>query len=156
MSPEELRRLRELDADILNFAYHEQYDAMEQATEELLALASELHQKYGSLPMLLATRASHVHSESEREALLRETYTRAESAGDVEYRAWAAISLASHYVDGMRDMTEGELWVSRAEACTQACGDERVAETIERLRGILNARRRRADIRGSQGRRTRS
>jgi hypothetical protein len=156
VSASDWARVRELLADIVNYAYHDQYEASDQASQELLALASELEAKYGPLPALLAIRADHVVSLEARESLLHDTYRQAELRKDAAYQAWAVVSLASHYVDVVPDLTKAEHWVSVAEAQSRLFGDPRFDEDVDRLRGILTARQRRAMAQESRGRRTRS
>ncbi len=139
----------------MNFSYHDQYEASDQATHELVALASELEAKYGPLPALLAIRADYVGSLEERESLLHDTYREAEVRRDGGYKLWAAASLASHYVDAISDLIKAEHWVSLAEAQSRIVDDPRLHEDVDRLRGILTARQRRAMAQGSRGRRTR-
>jgi hypothetical protein len=143
-------------ADIVNFSYHDQYEATDRATNELLVLATELEAKYGPLPALLAIRADYVGSLEARESLLHDTYRQAELRNDAAYQAWAAVSLASHYVDVVPDVRKAEHWVSVAEVQSRLAGDPRLDEDVDRLRGILTARQRRAMVQGSRGRRTRS
>jgi hypothetical protein len=152
----EWARVRELQAEIVNFAYHDQYEASGQASYDLVALAAELEAKYGPLPALLAIRADHVTSLDARESLLHETYRQAECRNDAAYQAWAAVSLASHYVDVVPDMRKAEHWASVAEVQSLRLGDPRLDEDIDRLRGVLTARQRRAMVQGPRGRRTRS
>ena len=116
VSPSDWARVCQLQADIVNFAYHDQDEASENAAQELVALATELEAEYGPLPALLAIRADHVRSVEARESLLHDTYREAESRKDAGYQAWASVSLASHYVDVVSDLTKAEEWLSVAEA----------------------------------------
>jgi len=141
-------------ADIVNCSYHEQYEATDRAINELLGLAAELETKYGPLPALLAIRADHVGSIDERESLLHDTYRQADLRNDAAYQAWAAVSLASHYVDVVPDVRKAEHWVSVAEVQSRLLGDPLLEDDVDRLRGILTARQRRTMVRGVRGRPT--
>jgi hypothetical protein len=143
LSHDERARIRQLLADIVNSAYDEQYEASAHAARELVALAVELEHKHGPLPALLAIRADHVESTSERESLLHATYRLAKVAEDAGHEAWAALCLASYYVDAVPNATEAERWLSIAEERPGAFSDERVADDLARLRRIVQARRRR-------------
>jgi hypothetical protein len=140
ISAEDRSRIKALTAEIVNLAYHERYDASAQAAQHLVALTVDLEAKYGLLPTLLALRADYVTSSSEREGLLHAAYEEAGRRGDSGDQAWIAYSLASHYVDAMRDDTQGSLWLSLAEERVDMVADELAADDLARLRGILNAR----------------
>ena len=140
-SEEEWAQIRVIQADIVNLAYHERYEASVAAGEELVALMVSLRQKYGRLAALLAIHAEHVNCSSDREVLLHDTYRCARATGAAAYEAWAAQSLAWHYVNAAPALTEAERWLSVAESLSGGPTDERVLEDLAHLRGILRSRR---------------
>lgn len=155
LSQEERARIRQLSADIVNLAYFERYEASAEAARELVMLAEELQQKYGPRLELLVVRAEHVLSTPERESLLREIYWQAKARGDVPYEGWAAHSLASHYVDAAWNLPEAERWLAITQELLGESDDEYVTDDLDRLGGILRARRMRGLTPGRKGGRRR-
>jgi hypothetical protein len=143
ISDEDCRRVTNLRCEIVNFAYHENYEASDLAARELVELVAGLEAKYGPLPSLLAIRAEYATSSGEQARLLHAAYEEAERRGDFAGQAWAAHSLASHYVEGVEDEGQASLWLSRAEAHAELLTDELAGDELARLRSILVARQRR-------------
>jgi hypothetical protein len=154
--------VRQLEADVVNFAYDERYEDSCHAADELVALAGDLLEAYGPNLKLLAIRTQHAASEVDRVDGALAVYKQAQAAGDSSYRAWAAHILASHYLDRRSDEVEGERWLFMAEEQARACGDDLFDDELDRLRGAFEARRRRRTSQtghrasGRRGRRTRS
>src|SRR5215471_9191702 len=115
ISTQDWDRVHELALEVVN-ASGEGDDAMsDSATLRLRELLDELQEKYGPLPSLLATRADYVDAPEERDYWLTAAYEQAEKRRDVKNLVWIAASLATLYVDDLRDPAQGGRWLSRLE-----------------------------------------
>jgi hypothetical protein len=111
ISGEDWSDVHELAVQIVNHSAAEDHTAEARARKSLIAFLDRLDQKYGKRPSLLATRADYVESPSERERLLLRAFSEAERIKDSENRLLVAESLASLYLEELRNLDEGAKWL---------------------------------------------
>jgi hypothetical protein len=111
ITTEDWNEVHELAVEIVNHSAAEDHMAEARARASLMALLDRLDQKYGKRPSLLATRADYVESPTERERLLLSAFSEAERIKDSGNRMLVAESLASLYLEELRNLDEGARWL---------------------------------------------
>ena len=111
ISTEDWNDVHELAVKIVNHCFAENHTAEARARASLMALLDRLDRKYGQRPSLLATRADYVESADECERLLLMAFSEAERINDAENRMLVAHSLASLYIEELRQLDEGAKWL---------------------------------------------
>jgi hypothetical protein len=126
-----------LTAMIVNLSVGGDEGGAADARLRLLRLLSELEEKYGPKPSLLATRADYVDSLDEKENWLQRAYTLAHQLGDVMNMVWVASSLASFYIEEAADTDKGAEWLSLTREHLAVAPDESEWDEVARLEALL-------------------
>jgi hypothetical protein len=137
IATEDWDEVHELAVDIVNASAVEDAPTGRVALKRLMELLDRLQRKYGPLPSLLATRGDYLTNPSEREYWLEAAHEQALLRQDAKNLVWIASSLASLYVEVVRDSRRGHEWVNRLEEYLQRSPDESEAEDLIRLRTAL-------------------
>jgi hypothetical protein len=141
VSAEDWERVHLLALDVANLSTEQDEAASDEAAGRLRELLDDLQEKYGPLPSLLATRADYVDEPEGREYWLLAAYSEAEKRGDLKNRVLIASSLASYYIDEV-DGSAGTKWLDALSSDLDAFPMEYEGSELERLRGVLERRRR--------------
>lgn len=140
ISTEDWDRVHELALEVVNASGEGEEAASAAAVVRLRELLDDLQERYGPLPSLLATRADYIHdAPEEREYWLTAAYEQAQKRCDVKNLVWIAASLATLYVDDLRDPTRGAQWLTLLEEHVRVSHDDSEAKEAVRLRAILES-----------------
>jgi len=138
ISTEDWDRVHELALEVVNASGEGDEAASAAAAVRLRELLDDLQERDGPLPSLLATRADYIHdAPEEREYWLTAAYEQAQKRADLKNLVWIAASLATLYVDDLRDPTRGVQWLTLLEEHLRVSHDDSEAEEAVRLRAIL-------------------
>ncbi len=130
-------RVHQLAVDIVNASSVDDSAAGARLTQELLAVLDDLEERYGPLPSILATRADYLEDPRQQEQVLLEAYRLAHSRQDKRNLVWVASSLATLYVETIRDHTQARQWVDALAIHLRAFPDEWEAKEHDRLENLL-------------------
>ena len=109
----------------------------------LLDYLSQLEERYGRLPSILAARAdlggdTHAH---DRESLLVESFALYETTSDHQGMLYTAHSLAEFYVDDLWHREKAAFWIGRLENLLINSDESWLREEPLRLRNELHSAR---------------
>jgi hypothetical protein len=107
------------------------------ATALLLRHLDQLELSYGRLPSILATRADYVGDKCESIRLLHSAWRAARNRSDKCNLTHIASSLAELYIETLRDLRRGRIWVSRLQAALVEHWDEDECRTLGGLRKLM-------------------
>jgi hypothetical protein len=139
ISTEDWDQVHELAVDIVNASAADDGSAGRVALKRLLEVLDRLQRKYGPLPSLLATRGDYLADPAEREYWLEAAHEQALLRQDDKNLVWIASSLASLYVEDLRDARLGREWVDKLETYLRRTPNESEAEELARLRTALES-----------------
>jgi hypothetical protein len=139
VSTKDWDQVHELAVEIVNASAVEDETAGKVAYRRLMELLDQLQMKYGPLPSLLATRGDYAQDPSEREYWLEAAHEQALRREDGKNLVWIASSLASLYIEDLRDARLGREWIIRLAEYLQRSPDESEAEDLARLRGQVES-----------------
>ncbi len=105
---------------------------------------SELENKYGRLPSILAARADFTRGAVGNEALLLEAFEIAERSSDPQAMLHIAHSLTELYVEDAWDRSKAAFWLRRFEALLSKDPDAFLDEELQQLRNAYQSASRRA------------
>lgn len=144
ISTEDWDVVHELTVDLVNA---EEGEDEEQCRHRLLEYLDELEDKYGPRPSILATRADFIVDDMPgRLDLFNRAYALAAEAGDARNQLQVASSLAELYIEELRDIDAGSIWLSRAKDHVESVGNEVDWREYERVRGALERLQFRKDL----------
>jgi hypothetical protein len=136
ISTEDWDVVHELTVDLVNA---EEEEDEEQRRHRLFEYLDQLEDKYGSRPSILATRADFIVDDVPRRLdLFSRAYALATEAGDAHNQLQIASSLAGLYIEELRDIEVGNMWLSRVRDSVERVGSEVDRREYERIRAALD------------------
>ena len=132
---EDWDRVHELAVEIVNASEDERLSRV--YTQRLLTVLDELEEKYGALPSILATRADYVDDLFESIDLLKRAFETGTARNDKTNLLYISSSLASRYIQSLRDVNQGMEWLSVFRDRLSSCGDESDHREYEELSEAL-------------------
>jgi hypothetical protein len=126
----------ELAAEIANAACSDNQEMVQTLTRNLSKLLGVLETKYGELPSILEARATCTDDLPERVRLLERAWQVAGQRSDIANLVFISSSLAQLYVEELKEMTMGHLWLNHLEKCLGNHWDEEEHQELQRLRRL--------------------
>jgi hypothetical protein len=129
--------VRDLAADVVNNSEDEPTAAG--LRQRLLYHLASFEAKYGVLPSILATRADYIAEDDleGRLALLLRAHSLAATRGDYRNLLYTASSLASLYLETLRDAQRGREWLQSARGLLTLLEDKSEIDELARLEVVL-------------------